>query len=310
MRLVECVPNFSEGREPNTLRALVTAVRRISGVFLLGEEMDVDHHRAVLTFAGEPHAVAEASFQCTRVAFELIDLRVHQGAHPRIGAIDVIPFVPLGDTSMEVCIMLARQVGERIGREIGVPVFLYERAASTPERINLEAIRRGGSAGLASRMETDPSWTPDFGPRHLHATAGAAVVGARPPLIAYNIHLQTRDIAIAKSIAKTVRSSSGGLPFVKALGIDLPSRRLVQVSMNLTDFEQTSLYTAFEAVRKEAIKCGVQIAGSEIVGLIPEKAMIATAISSLQLEDFDESQILEKRLKEIMDQQAEQAEQP
>lgn len=309
-RLVECIPNFSEGRDASTLRALVTAVHCISGVFLLGKEMDVDHHRAVLTLAGEPYAVAEAAFQCTRVAMERIDLRRHRGGHPRVGATDVIPFVPLGDMSMETCITLARQVGERIGHELDIPVFLYAQAASTPERGNLETIRRGGLPELASRIETDGSWNPDYGPGRLHPTAGATVVGARPPLIAYNVNLSTLDLGIAKSIAKAVRSSSGGLPFVKAIGIELPSRGLVQVSMNLTNFEKTSMHTAFEAVQREAVKRGVQIAGSEIVGLVPEKALLGTDVSALKLAGFDGSQILENRIKTIMEQHAHPAKRP
>ena len=296
---VECIPNFSEGRQLSTVRALVAVVRAVPGVFLLGEEMDADHHRAVLTFAGEPDAVAEAAFQCARLAADLIDLRGHEGAHPRVGATDVIPFVPLGDVSMDSCVDLARVVGERIGRELHIPIFLYERAAPTPERINLEAIRRGGLDGLRSRMDTDATWAPDYGPACLHPTAGATVVGARPPLIAFNVNLQAEDVGIAKSIAQAVRSSNGGLPYVKALGLALPSRRLVQVSMNLTHYQQTPMYAAFEAVRREAAQRGVTIAGSEIIGLIPQQALLHVAASSLMLECFDRSQVLESRIEMV-----------
>jgi glutamate formiminotransferase/formiminotetrahydrofolate cyclodeaminase len=293
---VECIPNFSEGRQPSTVRALAAVVRAVPGVFLLGEEMDADHHRAVLTFAGEPDAVAEAAFQCARLAAALIDLRSHEGAHPRVGATDVIPFVPLGGVGMDRCVVLARKVGERIGRELQIPVFLYERAAATPERIKLEAIRRGGLEGLRSRMDTDAAWAPDYGPACLHPTAGATVVGARPPLIAFNVNLQTEDVGIAKSIAQAVRSSTGGPPYVKALGLELRTRRLVQVSMNLTDYQQTPIHVAFEAVRREAAQCGVTIAGSEIIGLVPQQALVHVAASSLLLECFDRSQVLESRI--------------
>jgi glutamate formiminotransferase/formiminotetrahydrofolate cyclodeaminase len=299
-QLVECIPNFSEGRQADTVHALVAAIRAVPKVFLLDEEMDADHHRSVLTFAGAPDAVAEAAFQCARIATDLIDLRHHQGGHPRIGATDVIPFVPIRDVTMEHCVDVARRLGERIGRELHIPVFFYERAASHPERTNLEAIRRGGLEGLAVRMGTESAWAPDFGPSRLHPSAGATIVGARPPLIAYNVNLRTEDIGIAKSIAKTVRFSSGGLPSVKAIGIELAGRRLVQVSMNLTNYEETPIHVAFEAVRHEAERLGVQIAGSEVIGLVPQQALIHAAEASLQLEGFNRSQVLETRLEMIM----------
>jgi glutamate formiminotransferase/formiminotetrahydrofolate cyclodeaminase len=304
-RLVECIPNFSEGRHADTVRALVAAIRAVPSAFLLDEEMDADHHRSVLTFAGNPDAVAEAAFQCARIATDRIDLRQHQGGHPRIGATDVIPFVPIRGVTMESCVDLARRLGERIGRELHIPVFLYERAASRVERTNLEAIRRGGIEGLAARMGTDDTWAPDFGPSHLHPTAGATVVGARPPLIAYNVNLRTDDVGIAKSIAKTVRFSSGGLPYIKAIGVELASCRLVQVSMNLTNYEETPIHVAFEAVRHEAEQRGVQIAGSEVIGLIPQHALIQAAESSLQLEHFNPSQVLETRLDMVMGRETE-----
>lgn len=299
-QLVECIPNFSEGRQVTTVHALVAAIRAVPNVFLLDEEMDVDHHRSVLTFAGAPDAVAEAAFQCARMATDLIDLRLHQGGHPRVGATDVIPFVPIRGTTMEDCVGLAKRLSERIGRELHIPVFLYERAASRPERTNLEAIRRGGLEGLASRMGADSAWAPDFGPSQLHPSAGATVVGARPPLIAYNVNLRTNDLGIAKDIAKTIRFSSGGLLFVKAIGVELASQRLVQVSMNLTNYEQTPIHVAFEAVRHEAEQLGIQIAGSEVIGLVPQHALIHAAEASLHLEGFDRSQVLETRLEMIM----------
>ncbi|MDQ6733325.1 MAG: glutamate formimidoyltransferase [Nitrospirota bacterium] len=299
-QLVECIPNFSEGRQVTTVHALVAAIRAVPNVFLLDEEMDADHHRSVLTFAGAPDAVAEAAFQCARIATDLIDIRHHQGGHPRVGATDVIPFVPIRGTTMEDCVGLAKRLGERIGRELQIPVFFYERAASRPERTNLEAIRRGGLDGLASRMGADSAWAPDCGPSRLHPSAGATVVGARPPLIAYNVNLRTNDLGIAKGIAKTVRFSSGGLPSVKAIGVELASQRLVQVSMNLTNYEETPIHVAFEAVRHEAKQLGVQIAGSEVIGLVPQQALIHAAEASLQLEGFDRSQVLETRLEMIM----------
>lgn len=303
--LVECIPNFSEGRQTDTVRALVAAIRAVPNVFLLDEEMDADHHRSVLTVAGSPDAVSEAAFQCTRIAADLIDLRQHRGGHPRIGATDVIPFVPIRGLTMEDCVDLAKRLGERIGRELHIPVFLYERAASRVERTNLEAIRRGGVEGLAARMKTDAIWAPDFGPLQLHPSAGATVVGARPPLIAYNVNLRTDDIGIAKTIAKTVRFSSGGLPYVKAIGVELASCRLVQVSMNLTNYEDTPIHVAFESVRREAEQRGVQIAGSEVIGLIPQRALMQAAESSLKLERFNPSQLLETRLEMVMGREGE-----
>jgi len=303
-RLVECVPNFSEGRNPDTVRALVSAIRDVKGVFLLDEEMDQDHHRAVLTFVGAPEAVGEAAFQAAHAAAGLIDLRRHQGGHPRVGATDVVPFVPIRGVTMEDCVALARRVGERIGRELNIPVFLYEQAASHPDRANLEAVRRGGLEGLAGRMEADPAWAPDFGPRTLHPTAGATAVGARPPLIAYNVNLQSRDLDVAKAIAKTVRFSSGGLPCVKAMGVALTSRRLVQVSMNLTNFERTPIHVAFEAVRREAEQRGVAVAGSEIIGLVPQRALVQASEFFLKLERFDPTQVLETRLELVLAREA------
>ena len=303
-RLVECVPNFSEGRHAGKVQALVAAVRGIHDVYLLDEEMDGDHHRSVLTFVGTPAAVVEAAFQATNAAAGIIDLRTHQGGHPRVGATDVVPFVPIRGVTMEECIELARSLGERIGRELDIPVFLYERAATRPERVNLEAIRRGGPAGLAERMAADPAWRQDFGPSTLHPTAGATVVGARPPLIAYNVNLQTSDESVAKGIAKTVRFSSGGLPYVKAIGLALPTKGLVQVSMNLTNFEETPVHTAFEAVQREAEQRGVAVAESEVIGLIPQGAVLQTAKHCLKIERFDPTQVLETRLDLVLAQQA------
>ncbi len=295
-QVVKCVPNFSEGRNADVVQALVRVVRSVPGVALLDETMDPDHHRAVLTFAGRPYAVAEVAFQMARVASQLIDLRSHHGEHPRVGATDVMPFVPIRGVSMQDCVQLARMVGQRIGNELKIPVFLYEQAASRPERKQLEWIRKGGLNGLADRMGSDPAWAPDFGPKHLHQTAGATVVGARWPLIAFNVNLKSQDLSIAKAIAKVVRQSSGGLPFVKAIGVELKSHSLVQVSMNLTNHEETPLHVVLAAVQREAAVHGVEVAGTEIVGLVPEQALMETAQQALCLNQFDGRQVLEARL--------------
>lgn len=294
-QLVECVPNFSEGRNEETLRALAAVVTAVPHVALLDQQRDRDHHRSVLTFVGTPDAVAEAAVALARVAAARIDLRQHQGEHPRVGAMDVVPFVPIRGVTMADCVELARRVGERIGTELGIPVFLYERAASRPERARLENIRRGGLDGLATRMQ-QAAWRPDFGPPTLHPSAGAAAVGARPILIAFNVNLQTTDLDMAKAIAKNIRQSGGGLPSVKAVGIKLASRGLVQVSMNLTNQEETPLTVAFDAVCQEAARNHVKIAGSEVIGLIPRRALLGAAERYLKLERFDQGQVLETKL--------------
>lgn len=299
-KIIECIPNFSEGRSPATLQALLAAVRSVPDVWLLDYSDDPDHHRSVLTFAGEPDAVCEAAFQAIRIATEQIDLHDHEGIHPRIGATDVVPFVPLQDATMEDCVQLARRLGERVGTELHIPVFLYEQAAGHQGRARLESIRRGGLSGLSARMAAAPNWHPDFGPARLHDTAGAIAIGARPPLIAFNVNLNTADLAIAKTIAKTVRQSNGGLPCVKAIGVPLTSRGIVQVSMNLTDYRVTSMATAFLAVKAEAVKIGVDIAGSELIGLVPQAALNETARTFLQFEHFHPTSVLETRLAEAI----------
>ncbi len=296
--IVECVPNFSEGRNTETIRALIDAVQAVPRVALLDHTMDADHHRAVLTFAGAPDAVAEAAFQAAKIATARIDLRRHQGGHPRVGATDVIPFVPLRGVTMEDCAAVARRVGERIGRELGTPVFLYEQAAARPDHTRLESIRLGGLSGLAHRLKTDPDWAPDFGPRRLHPTAGATVVGARRILVAFNVNLGTSDLDIAKAVAKTVRQSSGGLAHVKAIGVPLAGRGLVQVAMNLVNIEQTPVHAAFEAVRREAEKRGVRVAGSELIGLVPRQAVLQAEASGLSIEAFDPCKVLETKLEQ------------
>ena len=298
-QIVECVPNFSEGRNPEVIQALVGLVRSVPGVAFLDESHDADHHRSVVTFAGRPYAVAEVAFQMARLASQLIDLRSHQGEHPRVGATDVMPFVPIRDVSMQDCVQLARMVGQRIGNELKIPVFLYEQAAARPERIQLEWIRKGGLKGLADRMAADAAWAPDFGPKQLHHTAGATVVGARWPLIAFNVNLKSPDLSVARAIAKAVRQSSGGLPCVKAIGIELRSQGLVQVSMNLTNYEETSIHVVFAAVEREAAARGVEVAGTEIIGLVPEQCLIDTAQQALRLDRFEGRQVLEMRLDSV-----------
>ncbi len=295
-KIIECIPNFSEGRNPATIQALIAAVESVPGVRLLDRTSDSDHHRSVLTFAGNPDAVAEAAFQAIRLATKLIDLRNHTGAHPRIGATDVVPFVPIQGSTMEDCVQLARRLGERVGAELKIPVFLYEQAAGHPDRTRLEAIRQGGLSGLGARMAADRNWHPDFGPPRLHDTAGAIVIGARHPLIAFNVNLNTADLNIAKTIARTIRQSNGGLPCVKAIGVALASRGIVQVSMNLTDYRVTSMAAAFRAVQTESAKAGVKIAESELIGLVPQAAIDQAASALLQIRRFDSTQILETRL--------------
>jgi glutamate formiminotransferase / formiminotetrahydrofolate cyclodeaminase len=295
--LVECVPNFSEGRDKSKVDAIVEAMK-LDGVYLLDREMDGDHNRCVITLAGEREAVQEAAIRGVGKASELIDLTRHQGAHPRLGAADVVPFIPIEGVSLEDCVAMARHVGAEIWNRYQIPVYLYESAATRPERLNLENIRRGQFEGIRDEIASNPDRMPDFGEAKLHPTAGACVVGARKFLIAYNIFLNTPDVDIAKKIAKAVRFSSGGLRFVKAAGFLV--RGQAQVSMNLTDFEQTPVYRVFEAVRAEAARYGAVPQSSEIVGLIPKKALEQVAEWFLQIENFDSSLILENRLTAVM----------
>jgi len=295
-RIVECVPNFSEGRDRATVEALIDAVSTTPGCCLLDYTMDADHHRSVLTFCGEPEAVLEAAFRAIRVATDLIDLRKHAGVHPRVGATDVVPFIPIRGTTMQDCVQLATRLGEQVGRELEIPVFLYERAARHPDHAPLETVRSGGLEGLAFRMANDPDWTPDFGPPRLHRSAGAVVIGARPPLIAYNVNLRSQDVEIARAIAKAIRRSHGGIPHLKAIGVPLASRNMVQVAMNLTDYRVTPMHVAFEAVQAQAALRGVAVAGSEVIGLVPQAALADTAADALRLEHFDVGQVLEARI--------------
>jgi glutamate formiminotransferase/glutamate formiminotransferase/formiminotetrahydrofolate cyclodeaminase len=304
--LIECVPNFSEGRNPAVVQALIEAVTTVPDVWLLHHTMDADHHRSVLTFAGLPDAVGEAAFRAIATATELIDLHKHEGVHPRIGAADVVPFVPIQNVGMDECIRLAHAVGQKVGARLGIPAFLYEQAASDPVRRPLESIRKGGLEGLGSRMERDPSWLPDFGPPHLHQTAGAIAIGARWPLIAFNANLKSNDLSVAKTIARSIRQSNGGLPCLKAIGVRLASRGMVQVAMNLTDYRMTPMHRALQAVIREASKRGVEVAGSELIGLAPQAALDQAAVASLQFERFDPAQVLETRIAEAMSLKKEQ----
>ncbi|HXZ81402.1 MAG TPA: glutamate formimidoyltransferase [Terriglobales bacterium] len=295
--IVECVPNFSEGRDAGKVDAIVAAMK-VPGVYLLDREMDADHNRCVITLAGDRVAIAEAAIRGVGKAAELIDLNRHQGAHPRMGAADVVPFIPIEGVSLEDCVQIARGVGDEIWKRYQIPVYFYEAAATTPERQNLENIRRGQFEGIRDEIATNPVRKPDVGEARVHPTAGATVVGARKFLIAYNVFLNTPDVEIAKKVAKAVRFSSGGLRYVKGAGFLV--RGLAQVSMNLTDFDQTPIGRVFEFVRREAARYGVAPVSSEIVGLIPKKALEDAAEWFLQVENFDSSLILENRLAAIM----------
>src|ERR1700723_1521024 len=299
-QLVECVPNFSEGRQVAKIDAIVDAMRAVPGVYLLARESDADHNRSVVTLVGEPGAVREAAVRGVGKAAELIDLTRQTGAHPRVGATDVVPFIPIEGVTIQDCVELAGQAGREIWERYHIPVYLYEAAAQWPERVNLENIRRGQFEGLREEVLRNPQRAPDIGAPRLHPTAGATVVGARKFLIAYNINLNTPDLDIAKRIAKTIRFSSGGMPCVKAMGVDLRARNLAQVSMNLTDFEQTPIHQVFETVKREAERLGVGIVGSEIVGLIPRRAIEMTAEVYLHVENFFPQQVLENRLEESL----------
>lgn len=291
--LIECIPNYSEARRPEVVEAIVAAIQAVGGVSVLDRHSDLDHNRTVITMVGAPGAIEEAAFQSIKKAQELIDLDQHQGAHPRIGAADVVPFVPISDVSMSECVELARRLGKRVGEELSIPVYLYEEAASTPERQNLENIRKGQYEGLKSEIETAVERQPDFGPAKL-GKAGATVIGARAPLIAFNVYLTTSDVAIAQKVAKAVRNSSGGLRFVKGMGVLVEG--MAQVSMNLTNFRKTPVYRVVELVRREAQRYGVGIHHSELVGLIPQEALVDSAVWYTQLDQFEVEQILENRL--------------
>lgn len=296
MNLIECVPNVSEGRRADRVQALAAELRALGGIGLLDYSSDPSHHRSVFTLVGSADALHEAVMTIARWAVSAIDLRTHHGEHPRIGALDVVPFIPLG-TSMAACIALARSVGQDLADRFDLPVYLYEEASSSPSRKRLEDIRRGEFEGLREKM-AQTEWIPDFGPPRPHPTAGATVVGARCALIAYNVNLATDRLDVARRIARAIRESSGGLPCVKAMGVTLQQRAIVQVSMNLTDYTRTSIEVAFDRIVEEAAADGVEVLESELIGLIPQAALSGTSHQHLRLRDFSTSQILETRLLE------------
>ncbi len=298
-KLVECVPNVSEGRNRESIEAMAEAIRAVPTVRLLDVQSDPDHNRTVFTFVGEPEGVAEAVYRLFAAALPRIDLRVHRGEHPRMGAVDVVPFVPVRGVKMADCVALAKTVGKEIWERFRVPVYLYAEAATRPERQDLAEIRKGEFEGFFEKIK-DPRWAPDFGEPVVHPTAGVTAVGAREFLIAFNVNLGTNDLRIAQEIAKAVRFSSGGLRHVKALGMELKERGIVQVSMNLTNFRKTPLPRVLELVRREAQRFGVPVVGTEIVGLIPEEALVQVAEYYLQLERFSLAQVLERRIAEAL----------
>ena len=295
-KIVECIPNISEGRNMEVVEAVVNEVRSTPGVTLLDVSSDPNHNRTVITFLGSPEGVADAAVKLAKKAAELIDLTKHVGEHPRMGAVDVCPFVPVKEITTEECVELSKQVGKRIWEEAGMPVFLYEDSASAPHRVNLAAIRKGQFEGMAEKVQ-QPEWEPDFGGRTIHPTAGTVAVGCRMPLVAYNINLNTSDIKIASTIAKTIRQANGGLACVKALGVMLEDRNIAQVSINMTNLHKTPLYRVVELVKAEAKRWGVTVVGTEVVGLTPMHALIDAAEYYLQIENFDgEKQVLENYL--------------
>lgn len=294
--LVECVPNFSEGRKAETIHLIADAIQSVDTACVLDTHIDPDHNRSVITFVASPRAIVDAAVQAVARATQLIDMRTHLGEHPRLGATDVLPFVPVRDVTMDQCIELAQSAGYRIAAELNIPVYFYERAALRPERANLEDVRRGALELLREQIATVPERKPDAGPSVTHPTAGAIAVGARPFLIAFNVVLSSTDVTIARQIARTIRFRQGGLPFLKALGFQLHSRGLVQVSMNLVNYEVTGMSQAFDAVESEARRLGVEIHSAEVVGLVPEAALDPRGAYFPRLVDFSESKILEHQI--------------
>ena len=295
-KLVDCIPNFSEGRDKEVIEKLADCARSIPGVSLLDYSMDASHNRSVFTLVGSPEGMEEAAFQLCKKASELIDMTKHSGEHPRMGATDVIPFVPVKEMTMAECVEISIRVAERISNELKIPTFLYEESAKSPDRANLAAIRKGQFEGMPEKIKKS-KWIPDFGGQEIHPTAGVVAVGARMPLVAFNVNLSTNDVTIADKIAKKVRGSSGGLQFVKGMGVYLEERDVAQVSMNLVNYEKTSIYTVVELIKAEAKRYGVHVIGSELIGLAPMRALIDCAEYYLQIEDFDfDKQVLENHL--------------
>ena len=296
-KIIECVPNFSEGRDLEKIDKIISPFRARAGVKLLDYSNDEDHNRLVVTLVGEPEALCDAIIEAVGVAVVLIDLNHHAGQHPRMGAVDVIPFIPIKNTTMDEAVALSKEVGAKVAELYGLPVFLYEKSASAPHRENLAAVRKGEFEGMAAKIKL-PEWTPDFGPAERHSTAGTVAIGARMPLVAYNINLSSPNLEIAHDIAKKIRFIGGGLRYCKAMGVELKDRGITQVSINMTDYTKTALYRAFELVRIETRRYGVSIVGSEIIGLVPMEALIDTASYYLGLENFSMQQVLEARIME------------
>lgn len=296
-KIMECVPNFSEGRDQQKIERIVEPFRKAKNVKLLDYSNDEDHNRLVVTVVGEPQPLKDALLGAIGVAVEVIDLRSHKGAHPRMGAVDVVPFIPIKNCSVDEAIDLSKEVGREIADRYGIPVYLYEKSATAPHRENLAAVRKGEFEGFAEKIKL-PEWQPDFGPACQHPTAGTVAVGARMPLVAYNINLNTPDMEIATAIAKRIRFIGGGLRFCKAMGVELKERGITQVSINMTDFTRTHLYQAMEMVRYEARRYGVSVVGSEIIGLVPMEALVDTCCYYLGLEGFSSDQVIEKRIME------------
>ncbi|WP_347176160.1 glutamate formimidoyltransferase [Tissierella sp. Yu-01] len=296
-KLIQCVPNFSEGRNQAILDEILDEIRSVDGVKLLDYSMDKDHNRSVVTFIGSPEGVIDAAFKATKKASEIIDMTTHHGEHPRMGATDVIPLIPISEVSMDDCVEYSKELGARIGNELGISVLLYEKSASALHRENLADVRKGQYEGMKDKLKMD-EWKPDYGPTELNEKAGVTAVGARMPLVAYNINLDTNNLDIAKKIAKAIRAKTGGFTYCKALGIEITERNIVQVSINMIDYTKTPLFRVFDTVEREARRYGVNVIGSEIIGLVPMDALIDSADYYLRLEGFDKSQILEKRMAE------------
>jgi len=295
-KIVECVPNFSEGRNQAVIDALLAEIRSVPGITVLSALADADHNRLDVSYLGEPQPVKDAAFRACKKAVELIDMEKHKGQHPRMGATDVIPFIPIQGLTMEECVQYANEVGRKIGAELGIPVYLYESAARVPERRNLADVRRGEYEGIKAEFETNPARKPDYGPDKMHPSAGFTAVGARMPLVAFNVNLATTDVSIAKAIAKAVREKDGGLKHVKAMGFEIKEKGIVQVSMNLVNYLETPVFAAYEAVQKEAVKHGVQIIESEIIGMVPMQALVDVSKNYLKSGSFQTDQVIEARL--------------
>jgi glutamate formiminotransferase len=299
VKIVESAPNFSEGRREEVVKQIIAQAEGVQDVWILDWSMDADHNRSVVTLVGSPEPLLEVLFKMTKKAMELIDMRTHKGEHPRMGATDVIPLVPVMNITMEECVELSKRLGERIGQELNIPVFLYERSATAPHRENLADIRKGEFEGFFEKIK-DPRWKPDFGPEEVHPTAGVTAVGAREYLIAFNVNLGTTRIEIAEKIAKAVRHISGGYKYVKAIAVDLKEKGMVQVSMNMTNYKKSPLFRVFETIKREAERYGVPVVGTEIIGMVPMQAMLEVAQFYLQLDDFDMNRIIESKILEIL----------